>query len=143
MKTFSPTPKDITRDWVVVDAKDKVLGRLATAIAHRLRGKHKPEFAPHVDNGDFVVVVNAEKVVVTGRKLDQKMYHKHSNHPGHLKSRTLKDMMTRSPETVIRLAVAGMLPKSRLARKLITKLKIYVGSEHPHAAQQPKVLDVQ
>lgn len=143
MKTYIAKDKDIHKGWYVVDAKDKVLGRLATAIAHRLRGKHKPEFAPHVDNGDFVVVVNAEKVVVTGRKLDQKMYHKHSNHPGHLKSRTLKDMMTRSPETVIRLAVAGMLPKSRLARKLITKLKIYVGSEHPHAAQQPKVLDVQ
>jgi len=140
MKTFSPCGKDITRDWVVVDASDKVLGRLASMIADRLRGKHKPEFAPHVDMGDFVVVVNVEKVKVTGRKLDQKMYYRHSGYIGGLKETVLKDMMASKPGDVLVKAVKGMLPKNRLGRQLIKKLKVYAGEAHPHTAQQPKPL---
>lgn len=140
MKTFSPCGKDITRDWVVVDASDKVLGRLASMIADRLRGKHKPEFAPHVDMGDFVVVVNVEKVKVTGRKLDQKMYYRHSGYIGGLKETVLKDMMASKPGAVLVKAVKGMLPKNRLGRQLIKKLKVYAGEAHPHTAQQPKPL---
>lgn len=140
MKTYSPSSKEITRDWVIVDASDKVLGRLASAIAQRLRGKHKPEFAPHMDAGDFVVVVNAQKVQVTGRKLDQKMYYRHSGWIGGLKETVLRDMMAAKPDQVIIKAVKGMLPKNRLGRQMLKKLKVYAGAEHPHAAQQPKPL---
>lgn len=140
MKTFSPCGKDITRDWVVVDASDQVLGRLASMIAGRLRGKHKPEFAPHVDMGDFVVVVNVEKVKITGRKLDQKMYYRHSGYIGGLKETVMKDMMATKPGDVLVKAVKGMLPKNRLGRQLIKKLKVYAGEAHPHTAQQPKPL---
>ncbi len=140
MKTYSPSSKEITRDWVIVDASDKILGRLASQIAGRLRGKHKPEFAPHMDAGDFVVVVNAEKVQVTGRKLDQKMYYRHSGWIGGLKETVLKDMLATKPEQVLIKAVKGMLPKNRLGRQLLKKLKVYAGTEHPHTAQQPKPL---
>ncbi len=142
MKTYTPKESELNREWFVVDASDKILGRLAARIAHRLRGKHKPEFAPHMDNGDFLVVVNAEKVAVTGRKLDKKMYYKHTNHPGGLKERTLRQMLDKKPEEVLRAAVKGMLPKNRLSRRLLNKLKVYAGSEHPHASQQPKPLDL-
>lgn len=142
MKTYTPKESELNREWFVVDASDKILGRLASRIAHRLRGKHKPEFAPHMDNGDFLVVVNAEKVAVTGRKLDKKMYYKHTNHPGGLKERTLRQMLDKKPEEVLRAAVKGMLPKNRLSRRLLNKLKVYAGSEHPHASQQPKPLDL-
>lgn len=140
MKTYSPSGKEITRDWVIVDASDQVLGRLASMIAGRLRGKHKPEFAPHLDAGDFVVVVNAEKVKVTGRKLDQKMYYRHSGYIGGLKETVLKDLMAAKPGDALIKAVKGMLPKNRLGRQLLKKLKVYPGTEHPHAAQQPKPL---
>lgn len=140
MKTYSPSIKDITRDWVIVDASDKVLGRLASVIAQRLRGKHKPEFAPHMDAGDFVVVLNAEKIQVTGRKLDQKMYYRHSGWIGGLKETVLRDMLAAKPDQVLIKAVKGMLPKNRLGRKMLKKLKVYTGTEHPHAAQQPKPL---
>jgi len=140
MKTYSPSSKEITRDWVIVDASDKVLGRLASMIADRLRGKHKPEFAPHMDQGDFVVVVNIEKVKVTGRKLDQKMYYRHSGWIGGLKEAVLKDVLATKPEQVLIKAVKGMLPKNRLGRQLLKKLKVYPGTEHPHTAQQPKPL---
>ncbi|MBN2140437.1 MAG: 50S ribosomal protein L13 [Desulfovibrionaceae bacterium] len=142
MKTYSPGPEDLKNEWVVVDASDKILGRLATEVANRLRGKHKPEFAPHMDNGDFVVVVNADKVRFTGNKLDNKLYHKHTGHPGGIKSMTLRALMERRPEQVLIKAVRGMLPKNRLARQQIKKLKVYSGPEHPHAAQQPKTLDI-
>jgi large subunit ribosomal protein L13 len=140
MKTFSPTPADINREWYVVDAENKILGRLAAQIAHRLRGKHKPEFAPHMDNGDFIVVVNCEKVVVTGKKLDDKVYRKHTGYPGGLKETSLGKMLIAKPEFVLMHAVRGMLPKNRLGRALLTKLKVYRGSEHPHTAQKPKTL---
>ncbi|MGE4506245.1 MAG: 50S ribosomal protein L13 [Desulfovibrionaceae bacterium] len=142
MKTYSPKPEDANREWFVVDATDKVLGRLATEIAGRLRGKHKAEFAPHMDMGDFVVVVNAEKIKVTGNKLEQKRYYKHSNYPGGLKSKTLAEMLAIKPENVITHAVKGMLPKNRMGRAQLKKLKVYAGGEHPHAAQQPKALDL-
>ncbi|MCM0754936.1 50S ribosomal protein L13 [Desulfovibrio aminophilus] len=142
MKTYTPKESELNREWFVVDASDKILGRLAARIAHRLRGKHKPEFAPHMDNGDFLVVVNAEKVAVTGKKLDKKMYYKHTNHPGGIKERTLRQMLDKKPEEVLRAAVKGMLPKNRLARRLLNKLKVYAGAEHPHASQQPKPLDL-
>ena len=138
MKTYVATPQDRERNWLVVDAEGQTLGRLATQIADALRGKRKPAYTPHVDVGDFVVVVNAEKVAVTGAKRQQKMYYRHSGYPGGLKSRTLNDMLERRPEEVIRLAVRGMLPKNRLARKQLTKLKVYAGPDHPHAAQQPQ-----
>ena len=142
MKTWSPTPKDISRDWFVVDANDKVLGRLASQIATRLRGKHKPEFAPHMDNGDFIVVVNADKIKVTGNKMADKMYYRHTGYPGGIKERSLREMMERKPEEAIRIAVRGMLPKNRLGRQMLKKLKVYAGAEHPHAAQEPKQLDI-
>jgi large subunit ribosomal protein L13 len=141
MKTYTPTPADISNDWIVVDATDKILGRLATEITLRLLGKHKPEFANHMDNGDFVVVVNAEKVKVTGRKMEQKRYYKHSGFPGGLKTKTLAEMLERKPENVLLKAVRGMLPKTRLGRQQLKKLKVYAGPEHPHQAQQPKTLD--
>ncbi len=140
MKTFSPTPKDIDRQWYVVDAQDQVLGRLASQIAHRLRGKHKPEFAPHMDNGDFIVVVNCEKIRVTGTKMDKKTYYRHSGWVGGLKSTSLGDMLADKPERVLMAAVRGMLPKNRLSRDLLKKLKIYAGPEHPHTAQKPQPL---
>lgn len=142
MKTFTPTLKDIDRAWFVVDAEDKILGRLATAIATRLRGKHKPEFAPHMDNGDFIVVVNAAKIKVTGNKLDQKVYNRHSGYMGGLKQTKLRNMFQRKPEYVLEHAVKGMLPKNRLGRALLKKMKIYPGGEHPHAAQMPQPLNL-
>ena len=143
MRTFSPKDSDITRQWHVIDASDVVLGRLASQAAVLLRGKHKPIFAPHVDTGDFVIVVNAEKIQVTGNKLDQKMYHRHSGYPGGLKSRTLREQLDRRPTEVIRGAVRGMLPKNRLARQQLTKLKVYAGPEHPHAPQNPRPLNLE
>ncbi len=140
MKTYMVTPQTANREWVVVDARGKTLGRLASQIALVLRGKNKPEYTPHVDAGDFVVVVNADKVVLTGRKLDQKMYWRHSGYPGGIKGRTAREMLARKPEDVLRLAVKGMLPKNNLGRQLLKKLKIYAGSEHPHQAQQPRSL---
>ncbi len=142
MKTFVATPANRQRDWYVVDAEGKTLGRLATQIADALRGKRKPEYTPHCDVGDFVVVINADKVAVTGDKLKQKTYYRHSGYPGGMKSRTLAEMLERKPEDVIRLAVKGMLTRNKLGRKQLLKLKIYAGAEHPHAAQQPKPLEV-
>jgi len=142
MKTYVATPADRQRDWYVVDAEGQTLGRLATRIADALRGKRKPEYTPHVDTGDFVVVVNAEKIHVTGDKLEQKRYWRHSGYPGGIKSRTLREMLERRPEEVIRKAVKGMLPRNRLARKQLTKLKVYAGPDHPHAAQQPKQMEL-
>jgi large subunit ribosomal protein L13 len=141
MKTYSAKPGEITREWYLVDAEGKTLGRLATQIADTLRGKRKPRFTPHVDTGDFVIVVNAEKIRVTGNKLDQKRYYRHSGYPGGLRSRTLREQLDRRPTEVLRVAVKGMLPKNRLARQQITKLKIYAGPEHPHEAQNPKPLE--
>jgi large subunit ribosomal protein L13 len=138
MKTYSAKPGEITREWYLVDADGLTLGRLATVIADTLRGKRKPVFTPHVDTGDFVVVVNAEKIAVTGNKLDQKMYYRHSGYPGGLKERTLREQLERRPTEVLRKAVKGMLPRNRLGRQQITKLKIYVGPDHPHEAQTPK-----
>ncbi len=140
MKTYVATPATREREWLVVDATGKTLGRLATQIADTLRGKGKPQYTPHVDTGDFVVVVNAEKISVTGNKLDQKRYYRHSGYPGGLRSRTLREQLDRRPEEVLRRAVKGMLPRNRLARQQITKLKIYAGPEHPHAPQAPKPL---
>jgi large subunit ribosomal protein L13 len=138
MKTYSAKPGEIQRDWYVVDAEGQTLGRLATQIADRLRGKGKPQFTPHVDTGDFVVVVNAEKIAVTGNKLDNKMYYRHSGYPGGLRTRPLREQLDRVPTEVLRKAVRGMLPRNRLGRQQLTKLKIYVGPEHPHTAQDPK-----
>ncbi len=140
MKTFSPTPKDINRQWFVVDAQEKVLGRLASQIAHRLRGKHKPEFAHHMDNGDFIVVVNCEKIKVTGAKMSDKKYYRYSGYVGGLKETTLSDMLATKPENVLMHAVRGMLPRNSLGRAMLKKLKIYAGSEHPHTAQNPQPL---
>jgi large subunit ribosomal protein L13 len=142
MKTYMATPETRQRDWYVVDAEGKTLGRLATQIADALRGKRKPEYTPHCDTGDFVVVVNAAKVRVTGNKLNDKLYHRHSGYPGGLRSRTLAEMLDRRPEEVVRMAVKGMLPRNRLARQQLTKLKVYAGPEHPHDAQQPRELEV-
>lgn len=142
MKTFSPTPKDINREWFVVDAQDKVLGRLASQLAHRLRGKHKPEFAPHMDNGDFIVVVNCEKVRVTGAKLAQKKYYRYSGYVGGLKSITLENVLAQKPSMALMNAVKGMLPKNSLGRAMLKKLKVYAGTEHPHTAQTPKPLNL-
>jgi large subunit ribosomal protein L13 len=142
MKTYVAKPSDRQRDWYVVDASGKTLGRLATQIADTLRGKRKPAYTPHIDTGDFVVVVNAEKVAVTGNKRAQKLYHRHSGYPGGLRTRTLDEMMARRPEEVLRLAVKGMMPRNRLARKQLTKLKVYAGPEHPHRAQKPEPLEL-
>ena len=140
MKTYNAKPGEIDRLWYVVDAEGKTLGRLATQIAEALRGKGKPQYTPHVDTGDFVVVVNAEKIHVTGQKLDQKLVYRHSGYPGGLKSRTLREQLERRPTEVLRKAVKGMLPRNRLARQQINKLKIYAGPEHPHESQAPKPL---
>lgn len=142
IKTYTPKPDDIQREWFVIDAKDQTLGRLATQIAQLLRGKHKPIFAPHVDVGDFVIVINCEKIRVTGNKLDEKMYYRHSQYPGGLKARTLRQQLDKFPDRVIHEAVKGMLPKNKLGRKMIKKLKIYTGENHPHQAQQPKVFEL-
>lgn len=139
MKTYSQKASEVQREWYLVDATDQTLGRLATQIATLLRGKHKPTFSPNLDGGDFVVVVNAEKVRLTGRKPDQKIYYRHSNYPGGLKQTPYKRMLAQHPERILRFAVKGMLPRTRLGRQQITKLKIYAGPAHPHAAQQPKV----
>src|SRR6185503_8349023 len=143
MKTYQATPQDRDRTWYVVDAEGKTLGRLATQIADVLRGKRKPTYTPHVDVGDFVIVVNAEKIVVTGKKLEDKLYWRHSGYPGGIKSQTLGDLLERRPEEVIRRAVKGMLPRNRLARAQLRKLKVYAGPEHPHQAQKPEQLDVE
>lgn len=142
MNTFSAKAHEVKRDWYIVDADGKTLGRLCTEIAHRLRGKHKAIFTPHVDTGDYIVVINADKVAVTGRKFKDKMYYKHTGYIGNLKSFNFEQMQERAPGRVIELAVKGMLPKNRLGRAMIKKLKIYPGSEHPHAAQQPITLEV-
>lgn len=141
MKTFVAKPETRNRAWYVVDAEGQTLGRMATGIADLLRGKGKPDYTPHVDTGDFVVVVNAEKVRVTGNKLDSKRYWRHSGYPGGIRSRTLREMLDRQPEEVIRKAVKGMLPRNRLARKQLTKLKVYAGPDHPHEAQKPEKLE--
>ena len=142
MKTYVATPATRERNWLVVDATGKTLGRLATQIADALRGKRKPEYTPHVDVGDFVIVVNAEKISVSGNKRAEKRYYRHSGYPGGLRSRTLEEMLQRRPEEVIRLAVKGMLPRNRLARAQLRKLKVYAGPDHPHAAQQPQPMEV-
>ena len=142
MKTYVATPSTRERNWLVVDASGKTLGRLATQIADALRGKRKPEYTPHCDTGDFVIVVNAEKIAVTGRKRQEKMYYRHSGYPGGLRSRTLAEMLARRPEEVIRKAVKGMLPRNRLGRAQLTKLKVYAGPEHPHQAQKPVPMEV-
>ncbi|MGZ4390402.1 MAG: 50S ribosomal protein L13 [Gaiellaceae bacterium] len=142
MKTYSAKPGEITREWYLVDAEGKTLGRLATQIADVLRGKRKPVYTPHVDTGDFVVVVNAEKVAVTGNKLDDKMYYRHSGYPGGLKSRPLREQLERQPTEVLRKAVKGMLPRNKLAARQLVKLKIYAGPDHPHEAQAPKPLEL-
>ena len=142
MKTFYPTPQDIKRDWFVVDAENKTLGRLATEVASRLRGKHKAEYTPSVDMGDYIVVINAEKVTVTGKKLDDKMYHHHTGYIGNLKSMNLATLLERHPERVIEKAVKGMLPRNPLGRAMYKKLKVYAGAEHPHSAQQPQALEL-
>lgn len=142
MKTISAKKESVTRDWYVVDAADKTLGRLSTEIANRLRGKHKPEFTPHVDTGDYIVVVNADKVKVTGNKSTDKLYHHHTGYPGGIKSITFDKLIDKAPERIIEKAVKGMMPKNKLSKAMMSKLKIYAGSEHPHAAQQPTPLDI-
>ena len=142
MRTYTPKAADITREWHVIDATDVVLGRLASQAATLLRGKHKPTFAPHVDMGDFVIIINAEKVALTGAKLEQKRAYRHSGFPGGLKSRTYVEMLDQHPEKAVEKAIRGMLPKNSLARQQLTKLKVYRGAEHPHAAQQPKPFEI-
>ena len=143
MKTFSAKPQDIERGWFVVDATDQILGRLATEVARRLRGKHKPIFTPHMDTGDFVIVVNADKIKLTGRKWDQKNYYHHSGYPGGIKGIVAHKLIQKEPEEMVKKAVWGMLPKNRLGRKLIKKLKVYAGPTHPHSAQQPQELTIE
>ena len=142
MKTFVAKPETVKRDWYIVDAEGKTLGRIATEIAARLRGKHKAAYTPHVDTGDYIIVVNAEKVHVTGKKFTDKMYHSHSGFPGGIKSISFDKLIQRKPEMVIEAAVKGMLPKGPLGRAMFRKLKVYAGAEHAHAAQQPQVLDI-
>jgi large subunit ribosomal protein L13 len=142
MKTFSAKNDEVKRDWYVIDAKGKVLGRLATEIARRLRGKHKPEYTPHVDTGDYIVVVNADKVEVTGNKAKDKIYYQHTGYVGNLKAITFEKLLARKPESVIEKAVKGMLPRNPLGRAMFRKLKVYAGPQHEHAAQQPKPLEI-
>lgn len=142
MKTLSAKPAEVTRDWFVVDAEGKTLGRLATEVALRLRGKHKPSYTPHVDTGDYIIVINAEKVQVTGKKFTDKMYHHHTGYVGNLKSISFDKLQDKAPERIIEQAVKGMLPKNPLGRQMYRKLKVYAGAKHEHAAQQPKVLDI-
>lgn len=143
MKTRFAKTGEIERNWYVVDAADKILGRLASQVAVYLRGKHKPIFTPNADTGDFVVIINAEKVRLTGRKLDQKMYYRHSNYPGGLRQESARDRLARRPEDILKDAVWGMLPKNRLGKKMLLKLKVYKGANHPHEAQQPEILSIQ
>jgi len=143
MKTYVAKPEDISRDWFVVDATDLVLGRLATQVAMRLRGKHKAIFTPHLDTGDFIIVVNADKIRLTGRKVEQKFYYRHSGYPGGITATAAKNLKEQRPVDLLRLAVRGMLPKNRLGRQLIKKLKVYAGPEHPHQAQQPQPLAIE
>lgn len=142
MKTFSAKPEEVRRDWYLVDATDKTLGRLSTEIARRLKGKHKPEYTPHVDTGDYIVVVNAEKIRVTGNKLKDKMYFRHTGYIGNLKSVPLEKLLKETPERALQFAVKGMMPKNPLGRKMLAKLRVFAGSEHSHAAQQPIPLDI-
>jgi large subunit ribosomal protein L13 len=142
MKTFVATPDTIKREWFVVDATDKTLGRLSTEIALRLRGKHKPEYTPHMDTGDYIIVINAEKVRVTGNKAQNKMYYSHTGYPGGIKEINFDKLIKRKPEMVIEKAVKGMLPKGPLGRAMFRKMKVYAGSEHSHAAQQPQALEI-
>ena len=142
MKTFVATPSTIKREWFVVDATDKTLGRLSTEIARRLRGKHKPEFTPHMDTGDYIVVVNVEKLTVTGNKAEDKMYYSHTGYPGGLKETNFSKLQAKKPEMILEKAVKGMLPKGPLGRAMFRKLKVYAGAEHNHVAQQPQVLDI-
>ena len=142
MKTLSAKPAEVTRDWFVVDASGKTLGRMATEIARRLRGKHKAEYTPHVDTGDYVVVINADKIRVTGNKAQDKMYHHHTGYIGNLKSINFAKLVVKAPQRPIEIAVKGMLPKGPLGRQMFSKLKVYAGAEHPHVAQQPRVLDL-
>ena len=142
MKTFTAKPESVQRDWYVVDAAGKTLGRMATEIALRLRGKQKPEYTPHVDTGDYIIVVNADKVTVTGNKAKNKMYYSHSGFPGGIKEITFEKLLEKKPEMVLETAIKGMLPKGPLGRAMFRKLKVYAGAEHQHAAQQPQVLDI-
>jgi len=142
MKTFSAKPAEVRRDWYVVDATGKTLGRLSTEIARRLRGKHKPEYTPHVDTGDYIVVVNAEKIRVTGNKMKDKMYHHHTGYIGNLKSMPLDKLLAEKPERAVEYAVKGMLPRGPLGRQMLSKLRVFAGPEHPHTAQQPIPLEV-
>ena len=142
MTTFSAKAEEVRHDWLLVDADGKTLGRLASQIAMRLRGKHKPEYTPHVDTGDYVVVVNADKIAVTGKKLSDKMYYRHTGYVGNLKSANLEEMLEKKPEEVIRLAVKGMMPRGPLGRAMQRKLKVYAGTEHPHTAQQPTAVEL-
>ena len=142
MRTFSPTPNDIERAWHVVDADGMVLGRLATEVANLLRGKHKPIYAPHMDTGDFVIIVNCDKVVLTANKLDQKIAYRHTGYPGGLRETKYTDLMAKKPEEVVRKAVKGMVPKTALGRSMLRKLKVYAGPNHPHTAQAPVAFDI-
>lgn len=142
MKTFTVTPEDIHHDWYIVDASDKVLGRLASEIARRLRGKHKPEYTPHADTGDYIIVINAARVHVTGKKIEDKLYYRHSGYPGGLKVTNFAKLMQKDPREIIEHAVRGMLPRNPLGRAMLRKLKIYSGAEHLHSAQQPKPLNI-
>ena len=142
MKTFSARKEDVKHGWYVVDATDKTLGRFSTEIANRLRGKHKAEYTPHVDTGDYIVVVNAEKIRVTGKKTTDKVYYHHTGYPGGIKSITFEKLMDKAPERAIQMAVKGMMPRNKLSRAMLGKLKVYAGNEHPHTAQQPQSLDI-
>jgi large subunit ribosomal protein L13 len=142
MKTFSAKTETVKRDWCIVDADGKTLGRLASEVASRLKGKHKPEYTPHVDTGDYIVVVNAEKIRVTGKKTTDKMYHRHTGFPGGIKSMSFESLIKHAPERVLEFAVKGMLPRNSLGRAMFRKLKVYAGTEHPHAAQQPAQLEI-
>ncbi len=142
MKSFIQKPKEVERKWFVVDAEGKTLGRLSTEVAKVIMGKHKPTYTPHVDGGDFVIVINAEKVVLTGRKLDQKKYRWHTGYVGHLRERTYREMLDKQPEKVLEKSIRGMLPKNKLGRQMYTKLKVYAGPDHKHAAQKPETLEV-
>ncbi len=142
MKTYTPKPTEIETRWYVVDASGCVLGRLASFVATRLRGKHKPLYTPHVDTGDHVIVINADKIALTGKKWDEKLYYRHSGYPGGLKSMTAKQLLQKSPQDLVMYAVRGMLPKNRLGRNMVKKLKVYAGPEHPHVAQRPEILQL-
>ncbi len=143
MSTFSIKEGEITRDWYIVDASDKTLGRLATVVASRLRGKHKPQYTPHMDTGDYIVITNAEKIRVTGKKFTDKIYYHHTGYPGGIKDKSFADMQASKPELILEKAIKGMLPKGPLGRQMFTKLKVYAGNEHPHQAQQPKPLGIE